>query len=177
MGMLQTFKWMAFVSIVGFAAMNVRADDSAGKIDNPLYTGWAKFQPNASANFEGNVESSNGDKSHVKTSITLKERTSDSVKIEASVGDGTTTGKGDVKTIPAKVAAGDARHLKDEDVTAMGKTFKCQVFEIKSAAAGEEGDDTATVYMCDGVPVGMVKIVFHTLGEKDQTLTLAGSSN
>jgi hypothetical protein len=176
MRMLPAHKWIAFVSIIGFVTAIGLADDKTDKIDNPLYSAWSNFQPNASATYEGDVESSNGEKSHVKTSITLIERTADGMKIQASVGDGNSAAKSDSKSIPAKVAAGDARHLRDEDVTAMGKNFKCKVFEIKSAAAGEEGDDTATVYLSDDVPGGMVKMVFHTQGEKDQTLLLTASN-
>jgi hypothetical protein len=135
--------------------LTVRADEPA-KTDNPLYTGWAKYKEGSSMTMEVTMPATAATPAKTMTvKSTLKSLTADTATIESTDAANHTF----TRKIPAKITAGDTKQAGEEDVAAMGKTFKCTVCEMKAVADGESGDDTATVYLSDEVVGGMVKLV------------------
>jgi hypothetical protein len=59
------------------------------------------------------------------------------------------------------------------DVTAMGRSFRCRVFEGTAGLGPCSGDGPFTIYFCDEVPGGIVKYVGDGPGGDPMTLTAA----
>jgi hypothetical protein len=129
------------------------------KIDNPLYSAWAKFDVGASVTFEGDQSDSSGGKFHLTATLTLKSKDADGAKADASMQLGSKENtRADVTNFPAKVGSDDVKPLKDEDVDAMGKTIKCKVYQVSPATVGGQGNTSVKVYLNDEIPGGIVKM-------------------
>jgi hypothetical protein len=159
-----------FGLMLGLGLAVARADDA--KIDNPLFVAWSKFDVGASSTVEGVVPAQGGPKILWVGTDTLKEKNADGVKVESTGQAGDEKEDPLLETIPAKVPADAAVKKGGEDVKAMGRTFKCTVWEISAVAMGSEGDLKFTCYICNDVPGGVVKTVMHTPGGKDYTYML-----
>ncbi len=153
------------------AAAPARAED----VDSPQYGAWAKFKPESSSTLAADIKMGAGNSFHIETTMTLKSVTAQQVEVEATgkvniMGQDRTTPP-QTRTIPAKETKQDRKDLGEQDVQAMGKTFKCKVYEITGggasglapsprgpAAGGANPNAKATLYVNDDVPGGVVKM-------------------
>lgn len=155
---LVTASFLTMITFVGAA----RADDA-----NPRYTAWAKYGVGSSETIEGDINQGPV-VIHSKTVTTLKQVADDHVTVTVQT---TVTVNGQDhaqpprdQDIPATSGADKYKDDGEEDVTAVGKTFKCEVYEFNSAGAaapgpaGAMGPSTAKVWTCTDVPGGVVKI-------------------
>jgi hypothetical protein len=161
----------AFGLVLCLALAGARANDIP-KVDNPLFVAWSKFEPGAPSTVEGDLPARDGPKIHWSGTDTLKEKHADNVKVELVGQAGDQKDDPSIDTIPAKVAENAAIKKGEEDVKAMGRTFKCTVYEISAVAMGSDSDLKFTCCICNDVPGGVVKTVMHTPGGKDYTYVL-----
>ena len=154
----------------------VRAEDkpttapTAERVDNPLYKAWANSKPGSTTTLGLDADSPMG-KVHVDMVFTLDGVDKDGATVEVTgtvtMGGQAHAGEPKKQTIPAKVSADDVKATGDKDVDAMGKTFKTKVYEVHPAAMGtmppaaagaNARKQTATLYLSDDVPGGIVKL-------------------
>ncbi len=155
----------------------VRADDSA----NPKYAAWSKFKP-GSYNTVASDMDAHGSKIHIEVKRTLVSVSDDEVVVETK----TTVNvlghdheyPGVNQTIKAKIDKEEIKQTGEQDVQAMGKSFKCKVFEASGKTDAPAPDKhevpgsniegrKATVYANDDVPGGIVKL--ETVGADGKT--------
>jgi hypothetical protein len=155
----------------------LRADDKA---DNPKYTSWAKFKPGSSSTVAADMEV-NGSKYHISLTRTLVSIDADNAVVESKstmnlLGHDQTM-PARQETIPSKIAKDELKETGTKDVQAIGKTFKCRVYETNggSGAAGAAHSPAnpesmkASVYMSDDVPGGLVRL--EAVGRNGAPLT------
>jgi hypothetical protein len=138
------------------AVMALAAPLRAGQIDNPEYKAWAKFKVGSSRTLTG---AHGGGASFVATGSsslsTLLAITSDKVTIK---GDVPIFGYG---PITARIDEKDIKYIGEENVQAMGKTFKCKVYTLPkktwNAATGGQKSSQLKKWINDEVPGGLVK--------------------
>jgi hypothetical protein len=159
-----------------------RADDAA-KVDNPQYGLWAKYKPGTSATLVADVDAGKKGKVRLELTRTLRSVTSGSLLVlgvtRASVnGVAQPAGRPVPQSIPAQVTAAEAHRTGTADVTAMGRTFACRVYEVTNPP-GVDAPGTpankATAYLSDDVPGGVVKLVATVAGGKTITFTLTAT--
>jgi hypothetical protein len=126
----------------------------AGQMDNPEYIAWAKFKVESSRTLAvsggggGYVRSSGG---VAYISQTLRGIADDAVRI--SLGKNTNTFR-----VPAKIDDKSLKHVGEESIQAMGKTFKCSVYEVpKYTSPNGEKTIQTKKWICGDVPGGLVK--------------------
>jgi hypothetical protein len=163
------------------ACVVARADDSA---QNPKYLAWSKFKPGSSETFEADIQTQ-GQRYHIETKQTLVSVTDDEVVVE-TLSKGTVKGQRPTEsskreTFKADAGATDLKLIGEKEVTAMGKTFKCKVFEgtgkSSTPAAGAKESPAAlkgTIYLCDEIPGGLVRLDTAGPDGKTQTFILTG---
>jgi hypothetical protein len=151
-----------------FSAISARAGDM---VDNHKYQVWAKFKPGSSSTIATDMEKGTA-KFHLEMTRTLISIDSDNAVVE-TVSKVTVMGQEHAaparrETIPVKIdkEKDSIKETGDKDIDAMGKTFKCKVFEATGdpdapAAHGPAANpDTmkATVYISEDVPGGLVRL-------------------
>ena len=143
-------------------------------IDNPQYALWAKYKPGSSATLTGDIDSQMG-KIHVEMTQTLSSITADKATVSSAE---TVTVMGQSRTMPAQTHDVDAKEAKEEatqtgtkDVTAMGKTFPCKVFE-ETVKGGMGGGGKITAYVNADVPGGVVQMDVPAPGGKTGSLVM-----
>jgi hypothetical protein len=154
---LLTASFLAMLTFIGAA----RADDP-----NPRYTAWAKYSVGSNQTIEGDINRGQM-VIHSKTITTLKQVADDHVTVTiqttVSVNGQDHSQPPHDQDIPATSDASKYKEDGEEDVTAVGKTFKCKVYEFTGAApagppGAASGPSTAKVWACEDVPGGVVKI-------------------
>lgn len=169
-----------------FAALIVGAaraeDPAAEKKDNPNYLVWSKFKPGSTSTVVADI-SDGKDNVHIETTRKLVSVSADNVVVE-TVSIRRTKGKeitqAPIKqTIPAKTDKDEIKETGTKDTDAMGKTFKCKVWDSAPAKATKSGPNApkiaaaegmkATIYVCDEVPGGVVRL--DGVGENGQSVT------
>jgi hypothetical protein len=174
------FAALALVAVLVLAgASPLRAD----QIDNPRYKAWASFKKGSSRTLDATIQAG---PVQVQTSMqsTLTDVTDDMITVQTQ---STSTYAGQTRqspphdqTIAAKV---DEKELKDdgeESVDAMGKTFKCKVYEASAAsmgaANGAKAQGQVKFWTSEGVPGGIVKMTINVptpgAGEQGSTTTI-----
>jgi hypothetical protein len=173
---------LASVLVLGFAAIVPARGDEAPMVDSPQYAAWAKFKPDSSSTLSADMKMG-PNTVHVETTTTLKSVTPEKVEVQ-SAGKMSFMGHDNetpvqTRTIAAKEAKQDKKDLGEQDVAAMGKTFKCKVYEITGANAGAPSahggagaDAKATIYVSDDVPGGLVKMDIAGANGQKMTFTL-----
>lgn len=156
-----------------------RADDAAV---NPKYMAWSKFKPGSSETFEADIQTQ-GQRYHIETKQTLVSVSDDEVVVETD-SKGTVKGQKPTEStkrerFKAKVGPADLKQIGEKEVAAMGKTFKCKVFEgtgkPTAPAAGAKDDSSAlrgTIYISDDIPGGLVRLDTAGADGKTQTFIL-----
>jgi hypothetical protein len=150
------------------SAIPARAGDM---VDNQKYQVWAKFKPGSFSTVSMDMEKG-ATKIHLELTRTLISVDSDNAVVE-TVSKMTFMGQDHAsparrETISAKIDKDkdSIRETGNKDIDAMGKTFKCKVFEATGdpdapASHGPSVNlDTmkATVYISDTVPGGLVRL-------------------
>jgi len=166
----------AFALIGFFAATSARADDM---VANPKYSAWAKFKVGSNSTMDADMEVG-GNKFHIQTVRTLISLDADKVVIESK----TTVNimghdqaePATRETIASKIGKDQIIATGEKEISAMGKTFKCKVYQAKGNPDMKQdhmGANTeamkATVYTNDDVPGGLVEI--DTTGNDGKGLT------
>jgi hypothetical protein len=153
-----------------------RAEDS---VANPKYLAWSKFKPGSSETFEADIQSQ-GTRYHIQTTQTLVSLSDDAAVVE-TVSTATVQGQKPNQstkreTFKARAGPTDLKQLGEKEVDAMGKTFKCKVFEgTGKPAAAANANPTAmkgTIYISDDVPGGLVRLDAVGADGKIQTFIL-----
>ena len=164
---------LVLTSLIALSLSLISTAKAADEVDNPQYTHWAKFKAGSSSTLTCDSKvGPNAIDIHIETTTTLDSVTPDEVAL-------TSSSKVDVmghsnnpvpvkKTIKAKAPAHESKQAGEKDVQAMGKTFKCKVFELtgnaaaannaKGANAKNVKDAKATIYVNGDVPGGLVKM-------------------
>ncbi len=160
---------VAVIIVCGsWAASTVRADDM---VDNPRYTAWAKFKPGSTNTLAADMDR-HGNKVHIEVKRTLISISDTEAVIETkavvNVMDHDHEMPATQETIKAKANAEDFKQTGEQSVDAMGKTFKCKVYEAaakpdatvdrKEVPGTNMQGKKATVYASDDVPGGVVKL-------------------
>jgi hypothetical protein len=159
----------ALVVVACFAGA-VRADDSAATKDNPNYLVWSKFKPGSTTTVVADITEGK-DNVHIETTRTLLSVSADNVVIETTSirkTKGHEITQAPVKqTIPAKTDKDEIKETGTKDMDAMGKTFKCRVWDSAPAKAAKPAESSkvsasegmkATIYISDEVPGGIVRL-------------------
>lgn len=164
-----------FVVVMGAALVLNAVGVARGEdVPDPRYKVWAKYKVGSSSSYTGSMNGGTMPM-QMQMTMTLQELTDDHATLEVST---TMTVMGQPHTstrtqqIPAHGPAMDVKVIGEEDVQAIGKTFKCKVIErasdVPTASAaghapGAGGTATAKVWESSDVPGGMVKLeVNHT---------------
>jgi hypothetical protein len=177
-------RWAAGLVCVGavmVAAGSARADDATA-VPSPRYAAWAKCKPGTSATLSGDMDMGQMGKIHTEITRTLVSVTPDAATVtvlsKITMMGTERPGRTRTETIPAKEPPRDMKQTGTVDVEAMGKSYKCKVYEATGAAAGQASpvagrpgmggpgapagynpaDAKATAYISDDVPGGMVKL-------------------
>jgi hypothetical protein len=173
--------WIA-VALITFTHAPAHADDT---VPNPKFLAWSKFKPGSSETFEADVQTQ-GKRYHIQTKQTLISVSDDEVVVE-TVSTGTVAGQQPTEsskkeTFKARAEPTDLKQIGEKDVAAMGKTFKCKVFEgtgkPTTPSAGAKEDPNAlkgTLYICDDIPGGLVRLDTAGHDGKVQTFILTGT--
>ena len=162
--------------------MPARAGDM---VDNHKYQAWAKFKPGSSSTISADIDKA-GNKIHLDMTRKLVSLDDDKVVIEVA---STVTFMGHdhaaptrQETYPAKIDKEkvDIKKTGDKEIDAMGKTFKCTVYEATGDPDAPTGRGAvmnpdnmkATAYISDDVPGGLVRLDGKGQDGKDMTLVL-----
>jgi hypothetical protein len=135
------------------AIMVSAAPMRAGQIENPEYNAWAKFKIGSSRTLAG-AHGGSGSFTATQGSSpsTLEKVENDKITIR---GGPPIFGYG---PITAKIDQKDIKFLGEETVTAMGKTFKCKVYELaKITSPNGAKSSQLKKWINDEVPGGLVK--------------------
>jgi hypothetical protein len=140
--------------------------------DNPNYQVWARFKPGSSSTVTADIRDGDGNM-HIETTRTLVSVTDDEVVIK-TVSKLRRKGKETTQqpisqTIKAKTDKDEIKETGDKDMDAMGKTFKCRVWDSTGPKAAEKpkpgehktiepGAMKATIYVSGDVPGGVVRL-------------------
>ena len=170
-------------AIICLVSAPLRADD---KKPNPNYQVWAKFKPGSTCTVVADIRDGQ-DNIHIETTRTLISINADEAVVQ-TVSKAKRKGHQDTQapikqTIPAVIDLGkpDKEQIKEtgsKDIDAMGKTFKCRVWDSTppKAAAGSHPPKLsaaegmkATIYISDDVPGGIVRL--DGVGQNGQTVT------
>jgi hypothetical protein len=158
---------VAFLLVV-LSCLPARAGDTK---DNPNYQVWAKFKPGSSSTVVADIRDGQ-DNIHIETTRTLVSVTADQVvvkmvSIRKTKGHETTQTPVN-QTFAAKIDKEEIKETGTRDMDAMGKTFKCRVWDSAPAkpapAAGQDSKIVAaegmkaTIYVSDEVPGGVVRL-------------------
>jgi hypothetical protein len=169
----------AIFLIGGFSGVTAKADDAA---PNLKYTAWAKYKPGSTETIAGDIDSPAG-KMHLEMVRTLISVTDDQVVVETKtkmdMGGQTRESPAVKETIKATGDKDEIKQTGEESVDAMGKTFKCKVYEAAKTdsapatpAAPGPNMNKAKVWACEDVPGGVVKLEATGRGGKSITFTL-----
>jgi hypothetical protein len=155
-----------FVGLAMVAMMVSAAPLRAGQMDNPEYKAWASFKVGSSSTLTvkgagggGYLRPSSGVPASQSTLVEI-----DSDKVMILLGSPSATNK--PRPVLATMNAGIMKQVGEESVDAMGKTFKCKVYETPkdtwNAADGSGQKSTQTKkWICDDVPGGLVKMEIY----------------
>lgn len=155
-----------FVVLAMVAIMASAAPLRAGQVDNPEYKGWASFKVGSSSTLTvkgagggGYLRGSGGGTAQLTT---LAEVDSDKVLVVT----GTPSPTNKPRPVPATMSDGVMKQVGEESVTAMGKTFKCKIYETpKFTANAADGSGQKSIqtreWFCDEVPGGLVKMEIY----------------
>ena len=151
--------------------------------DNPNYQIWSKFKPGSSSTVTADIRDGD-DNMHVETTRTLVSVTDDEVLVK-TVSKLRRKGKETTQqpvsqTIKAKTDKDEIKQTGDKDTEAMGKTFKCKIWDSAGPKATEKpkpgehkttdpGAIKATIYVSDEVPGGIVRL--DGVGANGETVT------
>ena len=150
-----------------FSSLPARAGEMK---DNPKYQAWAKFKPGSTNTLSTDIEMG-PNKIHLDITRKLVSVTDKEIVVE-TVSTATVMGHdhaqpATTETIPAQTDKDEIKGTGEKEVEAMGKTFKCKVWEAAGspdskpaphAAPGSDMTQKATVYTSDEVPGGLVKM-------------------
>jgi hypothetical protein len=138
--------------------------------DNPNYAVWAKFKPGSTSTVTADIRDGENN-IHVEVTRTLESVSDDKIvvkKVSVSKEKGhVQTTAPETETIPAKTEKDEIKETGKKDIDAMGKTFKCRVWDSKTAGKAAAGTPSnpapaptvnATVYVSDDVPGGVVRL-------------------
>ena len=131
-------------------------------VDNPQYAAWARCRVGTSVTMVSDTDAGAAGQIHLEVTQVLKSVTADAVTL-AHANKLTVGGKpqpgGPVttQTIAAKVRPAEMKPIGNADVSAMGRSFTCHVYE--AAQPGGRGAPPVTAYLNDGVAGGVVKLV------------------
>ena len=131
-------------------------------IDNPQYAAWARCRVGTSVTMVSDTDAGGMGHVHLEVTQVLKSVSADAVTL-THANQLTVAGKpqpgGPItsQTIAAKVAPEAMKPIGNADVSAMGRSFTCHVYE--AAQAGGRGAPPVTAYMNDAVAGGVVKLV------------------
>jgi hypothetical protein len=168
-------------ALLGTVCSAARADDSA----NPKYTAWSNFKAGSSSTVEADMDVQ-GNKFHISMVRTLVSIDADkavvAIKSTVNVMGHDHDAPIRTETISAKGNPDSLSPTGEKDVEAMGKTFKCKVFDAKgnpnavpdrsAGPIGNVDNMKATVYVSDQVPGGLVRLESTTMTGKDLTFVL-----
>lgn len=156
-------EWWSRLMCVGMLVMAAVPSLHAQQADNPDYTAWAGFKVGSNRTLSGMVRAGPL-RIEVQTTYTLREVTADHVVVESRTttdfGQGQRVGKPVRETEDAKVEAQEVKDLGEENVQALGRTFKCEVYQMKDDTVdGTERPwgGKAKVWVCADVPGGVVR--------------------
>ncbi|MCC7351315.1 MAG: hypothetical protein IT446_12170 [Phycisphaerales bacterium] len=152
--------WVAGLALVlglGIA----RAEDQATLMDNPLFEVWSAHNIGSSETLEGKITGPGGQQMVMESTYTLKEKTDDYVTVETSASMEMMGQKHNLppqqKQIKAQVEKVDVVRVGSEEVSAMGQTFECDVYEIHSDNS-KPTEVNAKLWANKDVPGGVVKM-------------------
>jgi hypothetical protein len=170
--------FVAGLLLLGGITPAARAED---EVANPKYTAWSKFKPGSSNTVSADVDMG-GTHVHINVKRTLISVTDAEVVVElkstVTVMGRDQQGQPIQQTFDAKADKDVITQKGQQDVDAMGKTFKCTVYEATTKedvkpdpqAKPMPGANakTATVYTSDDVPGGLVKL--ETQGQDGKSM-------
>jgi hypothetical protein len=172
----------ALVALGCFSVSSAIAEDSAV---NPKYAAWSRFKPGSYSTVEADIEV-RGKRHHITTTRRLISIDGDKAVVETK---STESEMGhDRSAAPWQatiLAKGDSEKFKqtgEKEIEAMGKTFKCKVYETRGSpdakpnkgVTGSPDDVKATVYLCEDVPGGLVRLESPAGDGKELTFILTG---
>jgi hypothetical protein len=162
---------------------------AADAVENPKYHAWSKFKAGSNETLAADVEAG-PQKMHVEVTRTLVSITADEAVVESKtkidIMGHSHESPGRQETIKATSDKEEVTQTGEETIDAMGKTFKCKVYESKGktdapaapagpgAAAGNPDGPKGTVWASDDVPGGVVKIASTGRNGKAVTFILTG---
>lgn len=142
-----------------------RAEEEVPMMDNPLFEVWSGHNVGSSETLEGKINGPNGQQMVMESTYTLKEKTDDQVTIETTVSMEMMGQKHTMppqqKAIKARVEKVDFEQVGSEEVSAMGKTFKCEIYEAHQDNSKSK-EFKAKVWVNKDVPGGVVKMEANT---------------
>jgi hypothetical protein len=157
-------RWLASACVGLLMVAMLASSSRADQVDNPRYLAWAKFKVGSSRTWAGLVQAGPL-KILVQMKSTLRNVAEDHVTIETRTtldfGQGPREGRPILLTEEARIEALEVKSLGEENLDLMGRTFKCQVYQMKDDAVdGKERPwgGKAKVWVCPDVPGGVVKI-------------------
>jgi len=138
----------------------------AGQVENPEYKAWASFTVGSSSSLTlkgagggGYLRSSGGAFTNQSTLVEV-----DKDKVMILIGSPSDSNK--PRPVSATMNDGIMKQAGEENVSAMGKTFKCKVYETpKITANAADGSGQKSIqtkkWICDDVPGGLVKMEIY----------------
>ena len=154
-----------FAAASSFAGTTRPAGD--GKVDNPIYSMFAKCRPGSTAAYAVTAVSRNGKRTQT-LAFTLKGVTPDAATLTmAFTVPDRPGGQTSEISVPAKMSAEFAWPAPSgrEDVTAAGRAFRCRVYVMRgplpfASYRGDQPRPTADnkLWGSDDVPGGLVKV-------------------
>jgi hypothetical protein len=133
----------------------------AGQVDDPESKAWASFKVGSSRTITG--KSTGGFLTQkVAYQSTLVKIADGQVTIQTQ-----TTANGrlvsrQAQPVATKIDQKDIKYIGEESVDAMGKTFKCKVYEMaKITSPNGAKSSQSKKWICDDVPGGLVKVEVH----------------
>ena len=171
---MHRMSFCAVLLALAFSASSLKADAPA----NPRFNAWSGFKIGSSATRTATM-GAGGMTINIDIKETLVELTDDHAVIETvtttSVGGQDHPGQPVRTTISSKDQPKEWKELRQEDVQAAGKTYKCKVIQGKFAAparGGQAADSDAKIWFSSEVPGGIVQVKVSTTGPNGQALEM-----
>lgn len=153
---------------------------SAEQVENPLYRSWASFKTGSSRTLGGTVSMAGGFNVESEIASTLKDVSKDRVLIEdttsITMNGQRRPGGTHTQNIASQIdKPQDWHEVGQEEVKAMGRTFKCTVYDGKASApsrGGQEHQAEAKIWASKEVPGGIVQMKVTGANGADVTYVL-----
>lgn len=153
---------MRIVAIVASLVVAWTVSSAHAAVDNPQYLAWKSFKPGSSETLAASYDQ-NGMTTRLEVTYTLMQIDGVKATVQIStVARGALGGRSTHQEIlPAQVQGADTANVAADNISAMGRTFKCSKILQKQAVAVSPDDvmeRDAQEWMAAEVPGGIVRM-------------------